>query len=468
MAIPLQLGGIRTDDNRFTTVLPISMLVDLTVPGMAFEPKEVAGESFGHLNDRVAELIKARGEIQREFFHRAMKTVRVTDPETGEKRPERRPEAWSPTRKYLNATGDLQRYIEGPFLNTPPLEATLPAFTIYWPEQLEGEQQEDFNAYMGGEFHIYTVDRAKKAMEADGESRLLAIRRALAINSKLSGTRQEKLRATLVSVDVIHGIPTKAMGQIYADLNGKGVTMTRNETEALNIRDLWTRAAKDIFGGLHVPLVTTGRTATAVAQVEHKHLVIGQAITMVRGLGLGSFSKAVSSSSVDDVIKDPKDYDRLIEAGIAWFGHVLDHFDADTLPDGTRDARVFTDQGRVVRAMPIKVALGVMGNPWFEVNLPKQEQHKRFLREIDWRVGLAWQGIAGKVSKVPKPKVASKVAGDTSEDEFALAASGAKELGSAAVRALTNPETLAGRAVRGLKPDTDVDDGAESGAESSA
>ncbi|MEV5960696.1 hypothetical protein AB0L70_02970 [Kribbella sp. NPDC051952] len=455
MAIPMQLGGIRLDDNKFNTVLPISMLVDLTIPGMAFEPKEVAGESFDHLNDRVAELIKARGEIQREFFHRAMKTVRIVDPETGEKRSERRPEAWSPTRKYQNATGDLQRYIEGPFLNTPPLEATLPAFTIYWPEQLEGAQQKDFNAYMGGEFYIYTIDRAKKAMEADGESRLLAIRRALSTNSKLSGTKQEKLRATLVSVDVIHGIPTDAMGQIYADLNGKGVTMTRNETEALNIRDLWTRAAKDIFGGLNVPLVTTGRTATAVAQAEHKHLVIGQAITMIRGLGLGSFSKAVSSASVDDVIKDPKDYDRLVEAGIAWFGHVLDHFDADTLSDGTRDASVFTDKDRVVRAMPVKVALGVMGNPWFEVNMPKQDQHKRFLGEIDWRVGPAWQGIAGKVRR-------------TSDDEFTLAASGAKELGSAAVRALTNPDTVAGRAVRGQKPDSSVDDGADSDAEPAA
>ena len=233
MAITRQLGGIRRNENIFSTVVPISMLVELTVPGMAFEPKEVAGESFDHLDERVGELIKARGSIQREFFHRAMKTVKVVDPETGEKRTERQPTAWTPTRKYQNATGELQRYIEGPFLNTPPLEATLPAFTIYWPEQLEGEQVADFNAHMGGEFYLYTLDSAKKAMEADGESRLLAIRRALSANSKLSGSRQEKLRATLVSVDVIHGVPTHAMGQMFADLNGKGVTLTKNETGGL-------------------------------------------------------------------------------------------------------------------------------------------------------------------------------------------------------------------------------------------
>jgi hypothetical protein len=452
MAITMQLGGIRLNDNKFTTVLPISMLIDLTIPGMAFEPREVAGDSFDHLDERVAELINARGSIQREFFHRAMRTVKVVDPETGEKRTERQPTAWSPTRKYQNATGDLQRYIEGPFLDNPPLEATLPAFTIYWPEHLDGERLTEFNAHMGGEFYLWTIDSAKKAMEADGESRLLAIRRALSSNSKLSGTRQEKLRATLVSVDVIHGVPTDAMGQMYADLNGKGVTMTRNETEGLNIRDPWARAAKDIFDQLRVPLVKTGRQVTAVDQAEHKHLIVGQAITMVRGLGLGSFSKAVSSASLDDVIKDRKDYERLVKAGVAWFGTVLDHFDAETLPDGTRDASVFTDPDRVVRAVPVKVALGVMGHPWFEVVLPKQIEHKRALGEINWWVGPAWQGIAGKISpKFKKNKVNGKTVREPIPDEFTLAAAGAKELGSAAVRALTNPTSVAGRAVRGQK-----------------
>src|SRR3954468_9357788 len=192
MAISIQLGGIRRHDSIFTTVFPVSLLVDLTVPGMAFEPKEVAGETYDHLDDRVRELIAARGTIQREFFHRAMKNVRVLDPDTGEKRTERQPTGWSPTAKYKNATGELQKYIEGPFLDTPPLEATLPAFTIYFPESLEGAEMTEFNARMGGEFYLYTLDNAKKAMEADGESRLLAIRRALSANSKLSGTRQEK------------------------------------------------------------------------------------------------------------------------------------------------------------------------------------------------------------------------------------------------------------------------------------
>jgi DNA-sulfur modification-associated len=453
MAITMELGGIRRHNNIFTTVIPISRLVELTVPGMAFEPKEARGDKFDHLDPRVQELYAARGSIQRAFFHRAMENVRVTDPDTGEKRTERRPTGWTPTRKYKNATGDLRKYIEGPFLDTPPLQATLPAFTIYVPEYLEGKEA-DFNARMGGEFYVYTLDEAKKAMEADGESRLLAIRLALAANSKLSGSRQEKLRATLVTVEVIHGVEPAAMGQMFADLNGKGVTLTKNEIEGLDIRDPWTKATKEIFEKLNVPLVTTGRQVTAVDQAENKHLIIGQAVTMVRAIGL-PFSKAVSATAHDEVIKAESDYERLVDAGVRWFGHVLDHFGAETLPDGTRDARVFTDPDLVVRAVPIKVALGVMGNAWFEVNRPKQAEHKKALREIDWRVSQRWQGIAGKVSqKVEKQKVDGRTIRVPVEDEFTLAAAGAKEVGAAAVRALTNPNSQAGRLVRNLSPVT--------------
>lgn len=447
MAITTRLGGIRRHENIFTTVMPISMLVELTVPGMAFEPREVAGERYDHLDDRVSELLEARGAIQREFFHPAMRNERVVDPETGERRTERRPTGWTPTRKYRNATGELQKYIQGVFLESPPLEATLPAFTIYFPERLEGELVAEFNANMGGEFYLYTIDTSKKAMEADGESRLLAIRRALSSTSKLSGTRQEKLRTTLVAVDVIHDVPPAAMGQMFADLNGKGVTLTKNEVEGLNIRDPWIRATRDIFETLKVPLQTTGRQITAVSKAENKHLIIGQAVTMVRGLGLGGHSKAVSATSYEEVIKRQADYDRLVTGGVTWFGAVLDHFGAMMLPDGTRDASVFSDADCVLRAVPVKVALGIMGHPWFEINLPRQAESEQALGEIDWVVSPAWQSIAGKVS--PKTR---RVGGKTvrvGTDEWKLAASGAKELGNMAVRALTNRDSVPGRLVRG-------------------
>ena len=197
--------------------------------------------------------------------------------------------------------------------------------------------------------------------------------------------------------------------------------------------------------------MTSGRQITAVAMAENKHLLVGHAITMVRAMGLGTFSKAVSSSAYEEVIKDPKAYDKVVKAGVNWFGMILDHFGMPTLEDGTRSAAIFTDPDRVLRAMPVKVALGVMGNAWVDVNLPKQFEYKAALSEINWRVGPSWQGVAGKVSQATKKtKVDGKTVKEPIPDEYTLAASGAKEIGSTAVRALTNPDSAPGRRVRGL------------------
>jgi hypothetical protein len=458
VALAVKYGGIQLLPNMMTTVWPISMVEDNVVPGMAFEPKEMVGESFDHLDDRVKRLQDARGTIQRSFFHRAMRTVKVLNPETGKKESVREPTGWTPSRKYQNATGDLQRYIEGPFLDNPPLRATLPPFILYCPEQLDGELVGDFNAHMGGEFHTYEHDPAKKFMIADGESRHLAIQRALSPTGKLAGSRREKLRNTLVTVVIIHGIEPTDMGQMYADLNGKGVTLGANEVAGLDVRDPWARAAKEIFGKLDVSLVTTGRQVSAVQQAEGKHLLVGQAITMVRALGTGSYSKAVSSSTLDEAIKDPKQYDKVVAAGVQWFGAILEHF-ATVLANQPADS-IFTHPDYVLKAMPIKVALGVMGHAWVETNLPLQHEHRAALKEINWRVADRWDGIAGKVKeRTVTTKVDGKRVKVPVPDEYELAAGSAKMIGAVAVRALTNPSTKPGKKVRGIAvQDADPDE----------
>lgn len=459
MALAVKYGGIQLTPNMMTTVWPVSMVEDNAVPGMAFEPKEMVGESFDHLDDRVKQLQEARGTIQRSFFHRAMRTVKVVNPDTGKKESVREPTGWTPSRKYQNATGDLQRYIEGPFLDNPPLRATLPPFILYCPEQLDGVLVRDFNAHMGGEFHTYEHDPAKKFMIADGESRHLAIQRALSPTGKLAGSRREKLRNTLVTVVIIHGIEPSDMGQMYADLNGKGVTLGANEVAGLDVRDPWARAAKEIFGKLDVNLVTTGRQVSAVDQAEGKHLLVGQAITMVRALGTGSYSKAVSSSTLDEAIKDPMQYDKVVAAGVKWFGAILEHF-ATVVGDGQPADSVFTHPDYVLKSMPIKVALGVMGHAWVETNLPLQHEHRAALKEINWRVARRWDGIAGKVKeRTLATKVDGKRVKVTVPEEYELAAGSAKMIGAVAVRALTNPSTKAGREVRGIATqDADPDE----------
>jgi DndB-like DNA-sulfur modification-associated protein len=463
VAITVKYGGIQLTPNMMTTVWPISMVEDNVVPGMAFEPREMVGESFDHLDERVKELQDARGTIQRSFFHRAMRTVKVVNPNTGKKESVREPTGWTPTRKYENATGDLQRYIEGPFLDAPPLRATLPPFILYCPEQLDGVPMGEFNAHMGGEFHTFEHDPSKKFMLADGESRHLAIQRALSPTGKLAGSRREKLRNTLVTVVIIHGIDPSDMGQMFADLNGKGVTLGANDVAGLDIRDPWARAAKDIFGRLGVSLVTTGRQVSTVDQAEGKHLLVGQAITMVRALGTGSYSKATSSSTLDEAIKDPKAYDRVVAAGVQWFGVVLEHF-SSVVSDGLPAAAIFTHPDYVLKSMPIKVALGVMGHAWVETNLPQQHEHRVALEKINWRVAPRWDGVAGKVrERTVTTKVDGKRVKVPVPEEYELAAGSAKMIGAVAVRALTNPSSKAGRLVRGMStedPDSDKESAA--------
>ena len=412
MAITTRVGAISLGPNRLTTVLPISLLMDITISGMAFEPKEKQGDRFDHMTQRVQELAPARGTIQRTFFARAMKGVRGVDPQTGRTRTHREPIGWSPTRKYVNATRGLVDYVQGPFLDSPPLTAALPAFVLYCPEQLTGERNPSVDASMGGEYYVYELDTSRKFMLADGESRHLGIEISLSPTSKLSGSRREKLKQELVTVEIIHGIPVAAMGQMFADLNGKGVTLTRNEVDSLNIRDPWARAAKEIFAELRMPLVGSGRQVTAVAMAENKHLLVGQAITMTRALGLGSYSKATSTLSYDDALKDDLQYAQVVKAGVELVRHD---------PGPLRDA----DAGR---RQPVRGDLhGPRSSPQVDADQGRargdgprlgcaeplrQELHLASLRGINWNVNLDWQGIAGKVNPA-KRKV--KVDGKTVE-----------------------------------------------------
>jgi hypothetical protein len=470
VAIKTRIGGIRLNEQHFTSILPIDRLMAFAVPGMAFEARELSGENYDHLDQRVAELRPARSDIQRTFYTRAMRTERVLNPETGKKESVRTPTAWASTAKYKNATGDLRQFVEGPFLDYPPLSAVLPAFILYCPEPLTGEQLRDFDASQGGEFFVYELDESRKFMIADGESRHLAIELALAPSSKLSGSQREKLRNTLVVVDFIHGISPIAMGQMFADLNARGVKLQPNQASALNIRDPWVRATRDIFDklreeGYDVPLLRSGRSVNAAAQAEGMHLLFSQTVTMVRAMGTGSYSKAVSSSSLDDAIKDPRQYDRIVKGGVHWFKILFDHFQPVVGAD-SNPASIFTHPDYVLRAMPIKVGLGVMGHAWVETNLPLQAEHGVSLEKINWRVDKRWDGVAGKVAlKTRKEKNAEgKTVKVEIPDEWELAAAGAKQIGPLAQRALTNANTNVGRQVRGLPPREDENDAADENA----
>ncbi len=422
MALREEIGGIKVNSNQFTTVLPISELLRITVSGMAFEQDAAGSAEFDHLTSRVAVLKPARRLVQRTFYNPALKTKVVKNLETGEKRSERVP-AFTESAKLRNAKGELLKYLKGPYIDSPDRSAAaMPAFVIYYPELLP-HIKADFNAGMGGEYYTFDLTEAGKAMILDGESRHFSIERALAETGThaLSGSRKETLRSKLVTVEVHHGLDPMVMGQIFADLNGKGVKLNQNETAARDIRDQWSKATREIFENLDVALQLTGRQVSAASQAQGLHLMFNQARVMVRALGLGTFSGATSGADRYDGV----DFERVVSSGTEWFGRVLDHFDGPS---------VFTDQNRVLRAVPVKVALGLMGNAWYDTDLSKRSEHLASLSEINWRVRPEWNGIAGKVTE--------------KDGVYKLSASGAKEIGNRAARALTSAQSADGKKIR--------------------
>ena len=105
---------------------------------------------------------------------------------------------------------------------------------------------------------------------------------------------------------------------------------------------------------------------------------------------------------------------------------------------------MFIDPDFVFRAMPIKVALGVMGHAWVDpANMSQQTEYRDELRKILWSVNRRWDKIAGKVA--PKEKTVTerlpngrkrKHKVKVEPEVLVLAAAGAKEVGANAVNAL--------------------------------
>lgn len=213
------------------------------------------------------------------------------------------------------------------------------------------------------------------------------------------------------------------MGQIFSDLNGKGVKLNANETAARDIRDPWSKATRDIFSKLGVSLTSNGRQVSAASQAAGMHLMFSHARVMVRALGLGTFNAATSSADRTEGV----DFDRVVSTGIEWFKIVLAHFDGGIT--------MFTHPDFVLRTMPVKVGIGLMGHAWYDTDMALRQTHIRSLSEINWRVRPAWNGIAGNVT-------------GNDEDGYRLSAASAKEIGTRATRALTNPGSNDGGKVR--------------------
>jgi hypothetical protein len=75
-----------------------------------------------------------------------------------------------------------------------------------------------------------------------------------------------------------------------------------------------------------------------------------------------------------------------------------------------------------------------MGHAWYGTDLVDRQKRMLSLSTTKWRVHPGWNGIPGKVT--------------AKDGVYRLSASGAKEIGTRAARAITNADSVDGKKIR--------------------
>jgi hypothetical protein len=219
---------------------------------------------------------------------------------------------------------------------------------------------------------------------------------------------------------------------MFVDLNFEGTPVDRITKANIDPRNKWIAVTKRIFEDLHMELATTGRQLTASHQEMGQWLLLTHAEQMVKAIALGPY-KALSKSKKAESWEGI-DFDKLHRAGVEWLGEVFKFFGGP---------EVLADQSRVIRTIAVRVALASLGSAFYANNDAGKKEASKTLEQINWVVSEVWNGIGGKVV-VNDAGVAKMSAGS------------GKESITRAVQAVTKPDTKAGRAVRGLKPEPEV------------
>jgi len=174
--------------------------------------------------------------------------------------------------------------------------------------------------------------------------------------------------------------------------------------------------------------------------------MIGQAIQMVKAVHYGSASKALQNPKRNDWEPEyggPVDLEKLTKACTKWFGEIFNSFGG---------VEVLSDQSKVIRSIPVRLALSAMGHARYTNKLDAIPHGTDALNQVNWNVREAWNGIAGKVTKKT----------DAAGNEYlSMSAASGKETITRAVSAITNPKApgkpggpawVTWYEIRGLKP----------------
>jgi len=421
------ISGVKINDEKFNTTVEFGWLLDHVISGETLEEviREQEDKAKGIINEntfideRTLELAKVRSKMQRPFkvesvAWKSIKGERIAI-STLKKTP-----------KSTNAYGPLKEYLLNNFAASPKGSfGVLPAFVLLYPEALpEKPLNVDIANFGSAEWTQYDISKLGRAVAVDGESRIAA---AMSIRNdpKVAHTLKDQLMRQKVNVEVYHGLSEELAAQAFIDLNFEGVKVDNITRANIDPRNKWVEVTRRIFDELEIKLATDGRQITTAHVQMGKMLLLTHAVQMVKSivLGAGAVQKKEGPKSWEDV-----DFIKLHKAGIAWFREMFDHFGG---PD------VLVDKSRVVRSVPVRVALSSLGSAHYVGSVEKKTEASRWLKEINWTVSPAWNGLGGVVTK--------KETG-----EVAMSSGSGKELCNAAISALTKPETINGRAIRKL------------------
>lgn len=457
MAIPKYIGGIERDQHSFTTVISVERLLTVGIDGRAFEqePGDVASfaRAQGISTHRIDELRAYRGRAQRTFWKEATQTRTIKGKRVQVTK-------MVPTRKWENAigkkSGGLREFIGGPYANGNR-GADLPEFVLVFPEPLVGTPVQGVNAYMDGELFSYDITEAGRGVLLDSESRFAALVESLN-DPDVPAIVKAAVRERCVTVTVYHGISAEEAATLFGNFNGKGIAMTTNEIASKDFTNPWINLAREVFeDNLGMTLETTGRQITTTSIANNRYLMLNQAVQMVRGFALGSVGSATSKSTEAGTadIEAAGGFDKVAAKATDWFRIVF-----DTVNGYDHVGELLVDEGRVFRSMPVKVAVAILGHPFYgnlqgnaagygTADLTGMAEARTTLTTINWTISEAWDGIAGKVTAITDDD-------DKPTGEYKVAAGSAKEIGNNAVKAIVAPNpanktSKAYKAIRGIK-----------------
>jgi len=430
----MSITGLKITPNKFTTVVPFQWLLQNTIGGLVLEQATRDVAEGLSVDERTAAMAEPRAAMQRPF--QTMRVQRRSVKGQIVEKPVLKDEP-----KYKNAKGDLKEYLLKQFAVSPE-EAfgSLPAFVVVWPaDVLPSRAIEVEVPGVASTWETYDYGHIGRGVIADGESRALSLE-LINADPSVPAALKDKLLRQPITLEVYHGIKPEQAAQLFVDLNFEGVSVDLVTKANLDPRNKWIQATKAIFNELGIDLATSGRQITAGHRAMNQHLLITHAEQMVKSIALGP-NRAIQKSKKNEGPESwaEVDFKKLESAGVKWFGKIFDHF-------GGPEA--LGDQARVIRSIPLRVALASLGRSFYEKDLEGMADAGNVLNQVNWVVDDRWNGIAGKVT--------TNEAGESK-----MSAAGGKELITKSVAALTKPNSKAFHAVRGLKwvPPTPQKDG---------